>query len=105
MIDEGAHELSFAAWSFFRRYAAGGPCCDTWLSSICVRNADGNGLHEIIAGEESFNTELYWTRDGSGRVSIKRMNVKDRGPHWNSSDGQPGAERRIAPWGDLMTHR
>ncbi|TWU38546.1 hypothetical protein Poly41_30230 [Novipirellula artificiosorum] len=90
--------------TFFRRYAAGGPCCDTWLSSICVMNADGSGLHEIIAGEESFNTEPYWTRDGSERVSFNRMNVKNRGPHWNSFDGQPGAERRIAPWGWVNPH-
>ncbi|MEC8557082.1 MAG: hypothetical protein VXZ82_18930 [Planctomycetota bacterium] len=83
---------------FLGRYEASGPCCDTWLSSICVMNAYDNGLHEIIAGEESFNTETFWTCDGSEQVSFNRMHVKNRGPHWNSFDGQPGSERGIAPW-------
>ena len=90
--------------TFFRRYAANGPCCETWLSSICVMNADGSGLHEIITGSESFNTEPYWARDGSQRISFNRMNVDDRGPHWNQVDGDPGQEERLAPWGWVNPH-
>ena len=90
--------------TFFRRYAVNGPCCETWRSSVCVMNADGSGLHEIIEGEPSFNTEPYWSRDGSNRISFNRMNVPEAGPWWNSADGQPGAEQRIAPWGWINPH-
>lgn len=90
--------------TFFRRYAANGPCCGTWLSSICVMNADGSGLHEIITGEDSFNTEPYWSRDGSMRISFNRMNVETAGPYWNDSDGRPGAEQKIGPWGWVNPH-
>lgn len=67
-------------------------------------NADGTGLHEIIEGEESFNTEPYWSRDGSSRISFNRMNVKEPGPYWNNSDGYPGEEQRIGPWGWINPH-
>ena len=90
--------------TFFRRYAANGPCCSTWRSSVCVMNADGRSLHEIITGEESFNTEPYWSRDGSLRISFNRMNVKKPGPFWNASDGRPGEEQRIGPWGWVNPH-
>ncbi len=90
--------------TFFRRYAADGPCCGSWLSSVCVMNADGTNLHEIITGEDSFNTEPYWSRDGSMRISFNRMNVKEAGPYWNAFDGQPGAEQKIGPWGWVNPH-
>lgn len=90
--------------TFFRRYAVNGPCCETWRSSICVMNADGTGLHEIIEGEPSFNTEPYWSRDGSNRISFNRMNVPEAGPYWNHADGRPGAEHRIGPWGWINPH-
>ena len=90
--------------TFFRRYAANGPCCETWLSSICVMNANGDGLHEIIAGEDNFNTEPYWSRDGSMRVSFNRMYVEERGPYWNDFNGAPGKERMLAPWGWINPH-
>jgi hypothetical protein len=90
--------------TFFRRYAVNGPCCETWRSSICVMNANGSGLHEIIEGEESFNTEPYWSRDGSNRISFNRMNVEEAGPYWNDSDGHAGEEQKIAPWGWVNPH-
>ncbi len=90
--------------TFFRRYADKGRCCDEWLSSICVMNADGSNLHEITAGEENFNTEPYWSRDGTMRISFNRMYVEKRGPYWNDFDGQPGEEQRIAPWGWVNPH-
>ena len=90
--------------TFFRRYAVNGPCCETWRSSVCVMNADGSGLHEIIEGEPSFNTEPYWSRDGSNRISFNHMNVPEAGPYWNDADGIPGAEQRIAPWGWINPH-
>ena len=90
--------------TFFRRYAADGPCCGSWLSSVCVMNADGSGLHEIITGEDSFNTEPYWSRDGSNRISFNRMNVEEAGPYWNNVDGQPRSEQRIGPWGWINPH-
>ena len=64
-------------------------------------NADGSGLHEIIEGEESFNTEPYWSRDGSNRISFNRMNVKEAGPYWNDFDGRPEirlANEKIVAW-------
>lgn len=90
--------------TFFRRYVANGPCCETWRSSVCVMNADGSGLHEIIAGQESFNTEPYWSRDGNNRVSFNRMNVPDAGPWWSQSDAMPGAEQKLAAWGWINPH-
>ena len=90
--------------AFFRRYAVNGPCCETWRSSVCVMNADGTGLHEIIEGEPSFNTEPYWARDGSNRISFNRMNVPEAGPYWNDANGKPGAEQRIAPRGWINPH-
>jgi hypothetical protein len=90
--------------TFFRRYFESGPCCDSWLSSICVMNADGSGLHEIIASEASFNTEPYWTRDGSNRVSFNRMNIPEAGPYWNEASGKPGAEQRMGQWGWVNPH-
>ncbi|MCA9120826.1 MAG: PD40 domain-containing protein [Planctomycetaceae bacterium] len=90
--------------TFFRRYVANGPCCATWRSSVCVMNADGSGLHEIIEGEESFNTEPYWSRDGSNRISFNRMNVENAGPFWNDASGNPGEEQRIGPWGWVNPH-
>ena len=67
-------------------------------------NADRSGLHEIIEGEPGFNTEPYWSRDGSNRISFNRMNVPEAGPYWNDADGKPGAEQRIAPWGWINPH-
>lgn len=90
--------------TFFRRYEVNGPCCETWRSSVCVMNADGSGLHEIIEGKPSFNTEPYWSRDGSNRISFNRMNVPEAGPYWNNADGLPGAEQRIGPWGWINPH-
>lgn len=90
--------------TFFRRYAVNGPCCETWRSSVCVMNADGTSLHEIIEGEPSFNTEPYWSRDGSNRISFNRMNVPAAGPYWNDADGKPGTEQRIAPRGWINPH-
>ena len=90
--------------TFFRRYAVNGPCCETWRSSICVMNANGSAAHEIIEGESSFNTEPYWSRDGSNRISFNRMNVETAGPYWNDSDGLAGAEQKLAPWGWVNPH-
>ena len=90
--------------TFFRRYAVNGPCCETWRSSICVMNANGTDLHEIIEGEASFNTEPYWSRDGSNRISFNRMNVETAGPYWNEANGIAGTERKIAPWGWINPH-
>lgn len=90
--------------TFFRRYPVNGPCCETWRSSVCVMNADGSGFHEIIEGTESFNTEPYWARDGSNRISFNRMNVEAAGPYWNDAGGEPGKEQRIAPWGWINPH-
>ena len=89
--------------TFFRRYVTKGPL-ETWLSAICVMNADGSGHHEITAREESFNTEPYWTRDGSMRISFNRMYVENRGPYWSNADGLPGAEHKIGPWGWVNPH-
>ena len=73
-------------------------------TQIWIMNADGSGLHEIIEGTPSFNTEPYWSRDGSNRISFNRMNVAEAGPYWNHSDGLPGAEQRVGPWGWINPH-
>lgn len=90
--------------TFFRRYVVKGPDLKTWRSAICVMDADGGGFHEITTREERFNTEPYWTRDGSMRVSFNRMFAKDQGGYWNDFDGQPGKERRIAHGGWVNPH-
>jgi Tol biopolymer transport system component len=67
-------------------------------------NADGSDLREIITGEDSFNTEPYWSRDGSMRISFNRMNVEKAGPYWNDSEGRPGSEQKLGPWGWVNPH-
>ncbi len=84
---------------FFRAYSEGNDFF-LWNSSICVMNADGSDLHEVI-GHEFMNTEPYWTRDGSHRVTWTRMIHSSEGqmgtyPYWTASDANPGDAQQIS---------
>jgi hypothetical protein len=84
---------------FFRTYSEGDSFF-LWNSSICVMNADGSDLHEVI-DHDFMNTEPYWTRDGSNRVTWTRMIDSSEGemgtyPYWTAWDGQPGEEQQIS---------
>lgn len=71
-----------------------------WKSAICVMNADGSDLRELT-GHDFMNTEPYWTRDGSNRITWSRMIHSSKGTYgtyayWTASDAQPGAEQQIS---------
>lgn len=71
-----------------------------WNSAICVMNADGSDLRELT-DHDLMNTEPYWTRDGSNRITWSRMIHSSRGPYgtyayWTASDAQPGDEQQIS---------
>jgi len=83
---------------FFRAYSEGNDFF-LWNSSICVMNADGSDLLEVT-GHDFMNTEPYWTRDGSNRVTWTRMIHSSEGqmgtyPYWTASDANPGDEQQI----------
>jgi len=85
--------------AFFRAYSEGRDFF-LWNSSICVMNADGTDLRELT-DHNFMNTEPYWTRDGSNRITWSRMIPSSEGtkgtyPYWTASDGQPGDEQQIS---------
>jgi hypothetical protein len=85
--------------AFFRAYSEGGDFF-LWNTSICVMNADGTDLRELT-DHEFMNTEPYWTRDGSNRITWSRMIHSSEGtrgtyPYLTASDGQPGDEQQIS---------
>jgi len=54
-----------------------------------------------LTGHKFMNTEPYWTRDGSSRITWSRMIHSSEGimgtyPYWTDSDGQPGDEQQIS---------
>ena len=83
--------------TFFRRYENPSNDVASWKTAIAVMNADGSGYREITE-HAVMNTEPYWTRDGSMRVTFNRM-AGDVGPYWQSFDGEPGGEERITASG------
>ena len=85
--------------AFFRAYHEG-PNFFHWQSAICVMNADGSDLRELT-GHEFMNTEPYWTRDGSNRVTWSRMIDSSKGTlgtyaYWTACDAEPGEEQQIS---------
>jgi len=79
-----------------------------WESAICVMNADGSDLRELT-GYDFMNTEPYWTRDGSDRITWSRMIDASRGPrgtyvYRTAADAVPGDEQRLSAtnreWGN-----
>jgi len=71
-----------------------------WRSAICVMNADGSDLRELT-GRDFMNTEPYWTRDGSNRVTWSRMVDSPEGQrgtyaYWTSMDADPGEEQQLS---------
>jgi len=85
--------------AFFRSYSEGSDFF-LWNSSICVMNADGSEFRELI-DHNFMNTEPYWTRDGSNRITWSRMIHSSEGemgtyPCWIAFDGQPGDEQQIS---------
>jgi hypothetical protein len=86
--------------TFFRAYNDSGRVPE-WNSTICVMNADGSDLHELV-NHEFMVTEPYWTRDGSMRVTWNQIVTPSRGTrgtymHWSSWNGKPGEEELINP--------
>jgi hypothetical protein len=84
---------------FFRTYQED-PSFFNWKSSICVMNIDGSDFHELTT-HEHMNTEPYWTRDGSDRVTWSRMVHPDLGPQGTYAfrsawDAVPGDEENIS---------
>ena len=93
--------------SFFRSYSEGGNFF-LWNSSICVMNTDGSDLRELT-GNDFMNTEPYWTRDGSNRITWSRMIHSSEGifgtyVYQTDWDAQPGDEQQISTtnweWGN-----
>ena len=85
--------------AFFRTYRENSDFF-LWKSAICVMNADGSDFRELT-GHDFLNTEPYWTRDGSNRITWTRMIHSSRGPHgtypyWTASDAKPGDEQQIS---------
>jgi len=93
--------------AFFRTWQQGRDFYD-WQSSIGVMDIDGGNLH-FVTNHEHMNTEPYWTRDGSGRVTWSRMVHPDRGDkgtyvYWTRADADPGDEACLSAsnteWGN-----
>ncbi len=93
--------------AFFRSYSEGNDFF-LWKSSICVMNADGSGFRELT-DHQYMNTEPYWTRDGSNRITWSRMIHSSEGKYGTyvyrtAWDAKPGDERQISAtnweWGN-----
>jgi len=85
--------------AFFRSYNEGDDFF-LWNTSICVMNSDGSNLRELT-DHKFMNTEPYWTRDGSNRITWSRMIHSSEGkmgtyPYWTAWNGQPGDEQQIS---------
>ncbi len=85
--------------AFFRAYQED-PNFFLWKTAICVMNIDGSDLRELT-DHKVMNTEPYWTRDGSDRVTMNRMIPASEGEmgtyvYWTASDGKPGDEEQIS---------
>ena len=84
--------------AFFRAYSEGNNFF-LWNSSICVMNTDGSGLRELT-DHKFMNTEPYWTRDGSNRITWSRMIHSSEGKMGTYSfrttiDANPGDEQQF----------
>jgi hypothetical protein len=85
--------------AFFRAYQEDADFF-LWKSAICVMNVDGSDLRELT-DHEHMNTEPYWTRDGSNRITWTRMTHSSKGqqgtyPYWTAEDAEPGDEQQIS---------
>ncbi len=93
--------------AFFRSYSEGGNFF-LWNTSICVINADGSRFRELT-DHQFMNTEPYWTRDGSNRITWTRMVHHSEGEYGTyvyrtRCDARPGDEERLSAtrweWGN-----
>ncbi len=74
-----------------------------WRSKICVMNADGTNVRELT-GDDDFNGNLHWTRDGTNRITWWRItNISglpgdySRVKIWRTSpDSKPGEEEMLS---------
>jgi Tol biopolymer transport system component len=85
--------------AFFRAYSQPADV-NRWETSICVMNSDGSDLRELT-DHDYMNSEPYWARDGSNRITWTRtIHAADgrqgRYVYWTASDAQPGDERQIS---------
>lgn len=85
--------------AFFRAYRQPDDV-NRWQTAICVMNADGSDLRELT-GHDYMNSEPYWTRDGSNRITWTRTIHSPNGypgryVYWTAADAQPGDEQQIS---------
>jgi len=74
-----------------------------WRSKICVMNPDGSNVRELT-GDDDFNGNLHWTRDGTNRITWWRItnlsglaNDYSRVKIWRTSpDAKPGEEEMLS---------
>jgi len=74
-----------------------------WRSRICVMNADGTNIRELT-GDDDFNGNLHWTRDGTNRITWWRITNLSGEPAdysrvkiWRTSpDAKPGDEEMLS---------
>jgi len=59
-----------------------------WRSKICVMNADGTNVRELT-GDDDFNGNLHWTRDGTNRITWWRI---------TNYSGKPGDYSKVKIW-------
>ena len=84
---------------FFRAYETFGNNWSLWNSTICTMDFDGSNVREVI-DHKFMNTEPYWTRNGSDKVTWTRMIDKSEGtegsfPYITDFDGDFGEEKSI----------
>lgn len=88
---------------FFRAYQEN-PDFFLWESTVCVMDIDGGNLRELT-DHTFFNTEPYWTRDGTNRVTWSRMIHRSKGEmgtyvYSTAADAKPGDEQQISATGE-----
>ncbi len=74
-----------------------------WKSKICVMNADGTNVRELT-GDDDFNGNLHWTRDGTNRITWWRItnlsglaNDYSKVKIWRTHpDARPGEEEMLS---------
>ncbi|MDC0069624.1 hypothetical protein OAL10_12705 [Gammaproteobacteria bacterium] len=78
-----------------------------WKSKICVMDIDGTNVRELT-GDDDFNGNLHWTRDGTNRITWWRItnlsglpNDYSRVKIWRTgTDAKPGEEVMLSDVSD-----
>ena len=83
-----------------------------WKSKICVMDVDGTNLRELT-GDDDFNGNLHWSRDGTNRITWWRItnlsgmpNDYSRVKIWRTHpDAKPGEEEMLSDPNDPEHYR